>query len=78
MAIVHRLVSQELEVETPHTHVEGTFSVVNQDGQRCLQIDTYGSSGRKIPGKKSQSIRFAPSALEQLRRILQEHFPSNA
>jgi hypothetical protein len=42
-----------------------------------LQIDTYGSVDRKLPGKKSQSLRFAPEAINQLREILDSHFRGN-
>jgi hypothetical protein len=75
MAVVHRLEHVTLEKDSPHTDVECTYSIVTDDqGRRCLQIDTYGSTTRKIPGKKSQSIRFAPDAIEQLKTLLQQHF----
>ncbi len=41
---------------------------------KYLQIDTYGSATRKIPGKKSQSIRFSPEAIDQLKEILKRDF----
>jgi hypothetical protein len=75
MAVVHRLERVTLEKDSPHTDVECTYSIVTDDqGRRCLQIDTYGSTTRKIPGKKSQSIRFAPEAIEQLKTLLQQDF----
>jgi hypothetical protein len=75
MAVVHRLEHVTLEKDSPHTDVECTYSIVTDDqGRRCLQIDTYGSTTRKIPGKKSQSIRFAPDAIEQLKTLLQQNF----
>jgi hypothetical protein len=75
MAVVHRLEHVTLEKDSPHTDVECTYSIVTDDqGRRCLQIDTYGSITRKIPGKKSQSIRFAPDAIEQLKTLLQQNF----
>lgn len=75
MAIVHRLEEQTLEKGSPHTDVECTYSIITDDhGHRYLQIDTYGSTTRQIPGKKSQSIRFAPEAIEQLKKLLQQHF----
>jgi len=78
MAIVRRLEAQALEVQSRHSEAECTYSVVQKQDGRYLQIDTYGSKERMIPGKKSQSIRFAPSAIEQLRDILQKHFTLNA
>jgi len=75
MAVVHRLEHVTLEKDSPHTDVECTYSIITDDqGRRCLQIDTYGSTTRKIPGKKSQSIRFAPEAIEQLKTLLQQDF----
>lgn len=57
MALVRKLEEQKLEKGSPHMEVECTYTIL--DG-KYLQIDTYGSKTRKAPGKKSQSIRFAP------------------
>lgn len=72
MAIVEKLRRITLEGGTRHTKLKDcTYSIVHdQDGQNLLQIDSYGSAKRKKPGKKSQSLRFTPQALDQLRRIL--------
>jgi hypothetical protein len=71
MAIVRKLTRVTLDRDAAHTEVDCTYSiVVGADGQRLLQIDTYGSSHRKMPNKKSQSIRFSPEAIEQLRTIV--------
>jgi hypothetical protein len=74
MAIVRRLTQLKLERETSHSEVKDcTYSVITGgDGRRSLQIDTYGSAQRKMQDKKSQSIRFSPEAIDQLRRILAE------
>ena len=74
MAIVRRMVLQELEVESRHSETECTYTVINAAGGPYLQVDTYGSRQRMIPGRKSQSIRFAPEAIEQLKTILADHF----
>ena len=75
MAIVRQLRPQTLEKDTPHSEVESTYSIIHDDrGFAYLQIDTYGSKSRKIPGKKSQSIRFAPEAIAQLKKLLSERF----
>lgn len=71
MALVVKMTKQSLEGKHVHSQTECTYTVVvEEDGQKCLQIDTYGSSARKLKGKKSQSIRFSASALIQLRGIL--------
>jgi len=74
MAIVKTLRRITLEGRSSHTEVKDcTYSVVtNDDGRKCLQIDTYGSAYRRIPDKKSQSLRFTPEAITELRRILAE------
>lgn len=75
MAIVRHMERQELSVEAPHSETDCTYSVVcDRDGTIYLQIDTYGSRDRKIAGKKSQSIRFAPEAIRELKSILDIHF----
>ena len=75
MAIVRKLELLALEKDTPHSEVEGTYSIVHDEkGATYLQIDTYGSKARQIPGKKSQSIRFAPEAIEQLKKLLLQQF----
>lgn len=71
MAIVRKLEFFALQKDTPHSEVQGTYSVVNEKDGKYLQIDTYGSRTRKITGKKSQSIRFAPEAIQQLKALLQ-------
>jgi hypothetical protein len=74
MAIIRKLEQLTLEKDTPHTEVQCTYSIVESKEGRYLQIDTYGSTTRKIPGKKSQSIRFAPEAIQQLRILLEQYF----
>jgi hypothetical protein len=70
MAIVRRLEPITLERWKPHTEVNGTYSIILEDDGKSLQIDTYGSADRMMPDKKSQSIRFSPEAIEQLKTIL--------
>lgn len=71
MALVAKLHQITLERTTPHDEVECTYSIVLGDkGEKFLQIDTYGSKERKMLNKKSQSIRFSPEAIAQLKRII--------
>jgi hypothetical protein len=74
MAIVRRLERVTLDRDAKHSEVKDcTYSIFQgEDGSKSLQIDTYGSAERQIPGKKSQSIRFSPEAIKQLRKILSE------
>ena len=64
-----------LERETKHTEVNCTYSiVVDAENHKYLQIDTYGSADRQILDKKSQSIRFSPEAIKEIREILRREF----
>jgi len=75
VAIVRKLLRNELEKESRHTEVDCTYSIVeSNDGIKYLQVDTYGSASRKMPNKKSQSIRFSPEAIQQLRKIITSEF----
>jgi hypothetical protein len=76
MAIIRRLSFLALQVEAKHTDAEATYSFVkDRDGNRFLQIDSYGSRARKLKGKKSQSLRLSESALRELKNIIDRHFP---
>jgi len=70
MATVRTMENIHLERDSEHTEVGATYAIINSNDGKCLQIDTYGSSTRQDKGKKSQSIRFTPEALEQLSKIL--------
>lgn len=71
MAIVRNMELVNLERDSKHSEVETTYSIISSEqGEKLLQIDTYGSSNRQIKGKKSQSIRFSREAIDQLKNIL--------
>jgi len=75
MAIFRKFEEIKLDRDSRHTEVNCTYAILKgDDGEKYLQIDTYGSKTRKIPGKKSQSIRFSPEAIMQLKGILKTHF----
>ncbi len=71
MALVNTIKKNTLETSSKHKPVECTFSKVEKDGEKFLQIDTYGSKERKLKGKKSQTIRFTPKAIKSLKDILE-------
>lgn len=74
MAIVKSIEHQALERESKHTEAACTFDVVTDShGRKYLQLDTYGSASREMRGKKSQSIRLTPEAIQQLKVILKEY-----
>ena len=74
MGIVKKLEKIDLDRDSRHTEVDATYAIVEVNSQKFHQIDTYGSATRKIPGKKSQSLRFSPEALKQLKSIMDYEF----
>ncbi|MFN6936572.1 MAG: hypothetical protein ACK4NZ_15635 [Tsuneonella sp.] len=54
--------------------IEGEFLPLNFDGEKFIQINTFGSAGRKERGKESQNIRLGREAFEQLVKLGSEHF----
>lgn len=71
MAIVRQIEEIQLERDAQHKEVKATYTIfIGNDNEKFLQIDTYGSKERQYEGKKSQSIRFTPEAISQLKQIL--------
>lgn len=58
-----------------HDEVACTYATFEIDGRRYLQLDTYGSSTRVVPGKVSQSIQFDQNGARLLKRLLDRTFP---
>jgi hypothetical protein len=69
----------ELQKERNHVHgvVECGYTVFESRGTRYLQLDTYGSPHRKIPGKTSQSIQLNAHAAAQLKALIEKTFPEH-
>jgi hypothetical protein len=54
-----------------HGPVTARYSILtDEDGRRCLQLDTYGSKSRQT-GHKSQTFRIDLEAARHLKRILE-------
>lgn len=73
MALVKRIDKIVMERNSVHDPVECTYSIfTGSDGQKYLQIDTYGSKTRKFKGKKSQSFQFNRDSLQSLKEIIEQ------
>ena len=70
MARIDQLNLRDAHRPTQHAEVEATYHVFEVNGETILQIDTYGTAGRQVPGKTSQSIQFGSEGLAELRRVL--------
>jgi hypothetical protein len=58
-----------------HGEVECGFSSFESRGRMYLQLDTYGSQRRVIPGKVSQTIQLDVQSARELKRLLERTFP---
>jgi hypothetical protein len=77
MAIVRELKHLKI-ANSYHSEVNGSYSIIlDKSGKKYLQIDTYGSTNRKILGKKSQTIRFSPEAVKVLAKIISKEFEAD-
>jgi hypothetical protein len=59
----------------PHSEVECGYTILTEDGRTLLQLETYGSDRRQIPGKVSQSIQIDEEAARMLSSLIRRTFP---
>ena len=74
MATVRDFAIEELTAVRPHDDVEASVKLVECNGERLLQIDTYGRPGRQMPGKTSQPLRLSEDAFRKLVELGLKHF----
>jgi hypothetical protein len=75
MALISDFTHVPGERQSIHKPVGCGWKIFDEQGQRILQLDTYGNSDRANPGKLSQSLQFDRAAAEELVRLLQTAFP---
>jgi hypothetical protein len=59
-----------------HDPVDCGYSIFEVGPTRILQLDTYGSTSRAMPGKVSQSLQFDERGAIELLRLIRMAFPS--
>ena len=74
MALIKNFQSADMQRHSIHEAVEGTISAFEVNGERVVQVDSYGSPGRKFAGKKSQSMQFDAESGRELYLALKTHF----
>lgn len=75
MAFIKAIVRDDREVKGLHPSVvECKYLIGERDGRRILQLNTYGSEEREIPGKLSQTLQFDQSAAKDLWTLLKREF----
>lgn len=75
MALIESFVELEAGTNKKHQTVTCGHRIFELDGERYLQLDTYGTSERQHQGKVSQSVQFDSTAARELLRLLKTAFP---
>ncbi|MEZ5958278.1 MAG: hypothetical protein R3C27_13825, partial [Hyphomonadaceae bacterium] len=65
---------KSMERNVVHGAIGATYTPFEANGEKYLQIDTYGSDARDIPGKKSQSVQLNKQSAIELVAILRREF----
>ena len=74
MALVIKISEGIKDRSSIHKITDCSFFVIENNGEKYLQLDTFGSDDRQITGKVSQSIQFSPAAIIELKKILNSRF----
>ena len=75
MAVIINFKCEEQSRSSRHpTDVNCKYFVLERDGYKLLQLNTYGSTEREIPDKVSQTIQLDSTAARQLWEIIGKEF----
>ncbi len=74
MAIVTRIEKDDRSLGAHPTRLVAKYIVAERDGKRVLQLNSYGSEDRQVPGKLSQTLQFTEESAYQLYRVLKAEF----
>ncbi len=75
MALIERFEHRPLDGTRIHDGVSCGYRWFDIGRRRILQLDTYGSNERAIPGKASQSLQIDEAAARQLKQLIEDAFP---
>jgi hypothetical protein len=74
MATVRDFEIDALRVAKPQEEVSAVVRLVDCDGEKMIQIDTFGRASREFPRKLSQTIRLDEAAFRKLVALGDGHF----
>ena len=75
MAVVTSIEPDDREFSRLHpTGLTCRYMVGRSNGQRILQLNSYGSEGREFPDKLSQTLQFDERSARQLYDVLKAEF----
>ena len=75
MALVRSIEEMAKQRTTVHEPVECSCTIFEIDGERYLQLDTFGSPTRTLKNKVSQTLQFDRAGARRLRTLLEKAFP---
>lgn len=76
VALITTIGRASKERNSVHREVDCHCSIFEEDGKMYLQLDTFGSPSREIPGRVSQSLQFDSKGAAALLKLLEEVFGS--
>ena len=74
MATIRQLKLREPDRVSLQSDAEASILLVEFNGEKFVQLESYGSKDRQLVGKPSQSMRRSKEAFEQLMRLGTAHF----
>lgn len=74
MALVRKIDWTTKEAPRMHAATRCEVSAFNADGERIVQLDTFGTPGRVSAGTISQCVQLTSSSARQLVDILRREF----
>ena len=77
VALIEKFELRPIEPHRVHGGVICGYASSRVGGHLILQLETYGSTERKIPGKVSQSIQLDEAAAAELKAIIDRTFPGH-
>ncbi|WP_439948169.1 hypothetical protein [Streptomyces sp. BBFR109] len=75
MALIKEFQTVTSDTQRLHGPVTCGYRTFTVDGQRILQLDTYGSAERQILDKISQSVQLDVDSARELLKIIEQSFP---
>lgn len=66
MATIRKLKLYQPDRLSKQSEADASIILAEFDGERFIQLDSYGSKDRQLVGKRSQSMRLSKEAFEQL------------
>ena len=75
MALVREISLTTKERQTVHEEVDCLASSFSVEGMQYLQLETFGTRHRQIPGKVSQSLQLNRESAAKLKTLIEKTFP---